>query len=43
MKKKDKNAYADISTKKITAPNKLTDQPKGKKKSGNDLRIKNGG
>ena len=43
MKKKDKNAYADISTKKITAPNKLANQPRGKKKSGNDLRIKNGG
>ena len=43
MKKKEKSVYADLSTKKITAQNKPTSQPKGKKLTGDDLRIKRGG
>ena len=43
MNKKEKSVYADLSTKKITAPNKPKNQPKGQKKIGGDLRIKNGG
>lgn len=39
MKKKEKSVYADLSTKKIAAPNKIAEQPKGKKTVGGDLRI----
>ena len=42
MKKKEKSVYADLSTKKITAPNKRTEEPKGKKTVGGDLRVKGG-
>ena len=42
MKKKEKSLYADISTKKIVAPNKQTATPKGKKTVGGDLRTKGG-
>ena len=37
MKKKEKNVYADLSNKKIIAPNKRADQPKGKKIVGGDV------
>ena len=42
MNKKEKSVYADLSTKKITAPNKRTNEPKGKKIVGGDLRVKGG-
>ena len=42
MKKKEKSVYADLSIKKITAPNKKTDEPKSTKIVGGDLRIKGG-
>ena len=42
MKKKEKNVYADLSNKKIIAPNKRADQPKGKKIVGGDLRVREG-
>ena len=42
MKKKKKSVYADLSTKKITAPNKSTKEPCGKKTVGGDLRAKGG-
>lgn len=42
MKKKEKSVYADLSTKKITATNKIAEQPKGKKIVGGDLRCKGG-
>ena len=42
MKKKEKSVYADLSNKKITAPNKRTEEPKGKKTVGGDLRVKGG-
>ena len=42
MKKKEKSLYADLSTKKITAPNKKSDEPKGRKIVGGDLRAKGG-
>ena len=38
MKKKEKSVYADLSNKKITAPNKSSDEPKCKKTVGGDLR-----
>ena len=37
---KVKSPYADLSTKKITAPNKRKNEPKGKKTTGGDLRVK---
>ena len=42
MNKKEKNLYADLSTKKITAQNKPKNEPKGQKKVGGDLRTKGG-
>ena len=42
MNKKEKSVYADLSIKKIIAPNKRTNQPKGKKTVGGDLRVKGG-
>ena len=42
MKKKDKNPYANNSNKKITAPNKTTNQPRVTRTEGGDLRIKGG-
>ena len=42
MKKKEKSVYADLSNKKITATNKIPNQPKGKKTVGGDLRVKRG-
>ncbi len=42
MKKKEKSVYADISNKKITAPNKSTPQPRSKKIVGGDLRVRGG-
>ena len=42
MNKKEKSVYADLSTKKITAPNKRTNEPKSKKIVGGDLRTKGG-
>lgn len=42
MKKKEKSVYADLSTKKITATNKIPDHPKGKRIVGGDLRTKGG-
>ena len=42
MKKKEKGVYADLSTKKITAPNKQNNEPKGRKIVGGDLRSKGG-
>ena len=42
MKKKEKSVYADLSNKKITAPNNLPPQPKGKKTVGGDLRAPGG-
>ena len=42
MKKKEKSVYADLSTKKITAPNKKTCEPVGKKQVGGDFRSKGG-
>ncbi len=43
MKKKEKSVYADFKLKKITAPNKNTNEPKCKKTVGGDLRVKGGG
>ena len=40
MKKKEKSVYADISTKKITAPNKKEGQPRSTRIVGGDLRVK---
>ena len=40
--KKEKSVYADISNKKIVAPNKRANEPKGKKIVGGDLRTKGG-
>ena len=40
--KKEKSVYADISNKKIVAPNKRTNEPKGKRIVGGDLRVKGG-
>ena len=40
--KKEKSVYADLSVKKITAPNKKTNEPKGRKTVGGDLRTKGG-
>ena len=42
MKKKENSVYADLSNKKIVAPNKRIDQPKGRKTVGGDLRVKGG-
>ena len=42
MNKKEKSVYADLSTKKITAPNKAENQPKSCKTVGGDLRSKGG-
>lgn len=42
MKKKEKSVYADLSTKKITAPNKKANQPGASKIIGGDLRVKGG-
>ena len=42
MKKKEKSVYANLSNKKISAPLKPTNQVKGKKLVGGDLRSKNG-
>ena len=44
MKKKEKSVYADLSTKRVIAPNKKTNEPKSKKiTSTSDLRAKAGG
>ena len=42
MNKKEKSPYADLSNKKIDAPNKKPSEPKGKKIVGGDLRVKGG-
>ena len=42
MKKKEKSVYADLSINKITAPNKSTKNPAGKKSVGGDFRTKGG-
>lgn len=42
MKNKEKNPYANISIKKITAPKKPKIVPKGTKLVGGDLRAKDG-
>jgi hypothetical protein len=40
--KKEKNAYATLSVKKIAAPNKAKNQPKANKTVGGDLRTRQG-
>ena len=42
MKNKEKNPYANISIKKITAPKKPAVTPKGRKIQGTDLRVRGG-
>lgn len=42
MKKKEKSVYANLSTKKIVAPNKPQNQPKVRKIVGEDLRTRGG-
>lgn len=41
-KKKEKSVYADLSFKKITAPNKPKNEPKVTRTEGGDLRVKKG-
>ena len=42
MKNKEKNAYATCGIEKIDAKNKLKNQPKVKKITGGDLRVRRG-
>lgn len=42
LNKKEKNVYATLSNKKITAPNKPKNQPKVTKTEGGDLRTRGG-
>lgn len=42
-KKKEKTPYANLSIKKVTAPNKIQRQPRVNKLVGGDLRAKSTG
>ena len=42
MKNKEKNAYATCKIEKIDATNKLKNEPKVKKITGGDLRVRRG-